>query len=190
MSLVLGPIHYWLYNKIRFQEEITSAIAEQLPNEGKSDRYVRNLVPLEQAVDTANIHGSLQKMIHDAEERNAGLVTELLNSGISMKEMEKVARRTGEKHAASVSSAIDAYKALDDLLLNGMPCDRVSVILDQGEDEVVFSLVEDIHGDSWNAMEGDVANYYILRKAAANGAIRQSGFVLDNNDMTYIIKRV
>ena len=30
MSLFLGPIHFWLYEKIKRQEELTSAVSEYI----------------------------------------------------------------------------------------------------------------------------------------------------------------
>lgn len=191
MSSSLGPIHYWLYNKIRFQEEVTAAIADAYPDNGKSLEYKKDLPDLEDAVDMIDIHGSLQGMINDAESRNAKLVTGLLSNGVKLSDIEDTVYAAGEKHSVKANNAREAYKSLDDLLLNGMPCDRVVVITGQDDNEVKFSLAEEIHGDSWQKAGGDVNVYYKLRCAAANGILVASGFELsgseDNKD--YTIKR-
>lgn len=72
MSAFLGPIHFWLYNKIGKQEELTKAIASMAAGNGWiSDRtaYIRDLPALEDVIDESNIHGWLQDQIHDAETR-------------------------------------------------------------------------------------------------------------------------
>lgn len=68
MSAFLGPIHFWLYNKIGKQEELTKAIASMAAGNGWiSDRtaYIRDLPALEDVIDESNIHGWLQDQIHD-----------------------------------------------------------------------------------------------------------------------------
>lgn len=54
MSAFLGPIHFWLYNKIGKQEELTKAIASMAAGNGWiSDRtaYIRDLPALEDIPD-------------------------------------------------------------------------------------------------------------------------------------------
>lgn len=66
MSAFLGPIHFWLYNKIGKQEELTKAIASMAAGNGWiSDRtaYIRDLPALEDVIDESNIHGWLQDQI-------------------------------------------------------------------------------------------------------------------------------
>ena len=83
MSLLLGPIHHWLYRKIRLQEELITTLAERegarSGDSGKYETYVnRELRPLEELIDTDNIHGWLQARIHDAAGRYAALVAAIL----------------------------------------------------------------------------------------------------------------
>ena len=50
MSMFLGPIHYWLYNKIGNQEELTKRIAVYAEQKGFIDNtseYTKDLPPLE-----------------------------------------------------------------------------------------------------------------------------------------------
>jgi len=86
MSLFLGPIHYWLYNKIRNQESFTSVIAAKAKEKKwitDADSYTKELPDLETAIDESNIHGWLQEQIIDAESRFASLVIEIKKQGIN-----------------------------------------------------------------------------------------------------------
>lgn len=69
MSENLGPIHYMMYEKIKFQDKITSYLLD-----GKTDkvdeiaRAVENK-PLDQLIDTDNIHGWLDSKIDVVEKK-------------------------------------------------------------------------------------------------------------------------
>ena len=84
MSAFLGPIHFWLYNKIRFQEDLIDALCVRAVSEGwLTEEDTQQFVStdrreLQDAIDESNIHGWLQGRIHDGEGRYAALVTTLL----------------------------------------------------------------------------------------------------------------
>ena len=68
MSATLGPIHYWLYEKIRNQEDLTKVIAEYAKKEEwltDISKYVYILPRLEDTIDEDNIHRWLQEKIND-----------------------------------------------------------------------------------------------------------------------------
>ena len=74
MSMFLGPIHYWLYNKINNQEKLTAAIASEASKKGwisDAAAYTKELPAIESVIDESNIHGWLQLQITDAETRYA-----------------------------------------------------------------------------------------------------------------------
>ena len=102
MSAFLGPIHFWLYNKIGKQEELTKAIASMAAGNGWiSDRtaYIRDLPALEDVIDESNIHGWLQDQIHDAETRYADLIQTVLTTHPErLEEISKVAFRYGRRN--------------------------------------------------------------------------------------------
>ncbi|EHM42460.1 hypothetical protein [Anaeroglobus geminatus] len=66
MSAYLGPIHFWLYNKILFQEDLLDAIAAYAVNNNwltadEAATYTAaDRRELSEAVDGANIHGGPQ----------------------------------------------------------------------------------------------------------------------------------
>ena len=68
MSLYLGKIHYWLFNKIVWFEGLEEEIITLAKNEGLNienlskeinNKYGEKLpnLPLEEMIDTSNIHG-------------------------------------------------------------------------------------------------------------------------------------
>lgn len=103
MSATLGPIHYWLYEKIRNQEDLTKVIAEYAKKEEwltDISKYVYILPRLEDTIDEDNIHGWLQEKINDAEIRFSRLIIELLkNDENRIDEICTVAFEFGKKNA-------------------------------------------------------------------------------------------
>lgn len=192
MSAFLGPIHYWLYKKIQLQEEmLRSAVIcgekngwAELTEELKERCVSEEIRPLEELIDTANIHGWLQERIHDAESRYATLITKLLSGGSSrISELRDCMYELGSSHGLSRGGdARDAYQLFEDSLLNGMPCDRVNVVLEQDTDKCTWQLTSDIHGEYWIAAGGDAAVYYELRRAFMEGALSASGLKLSIDD--------
>ncbi|MGP1588304.1 MAG: hypothetical protein ACTTHL_00160 [Oribacterium sp.] len=198
MSAFLGPIHYWLYGKIRIQEEmIRSAAAcgeaqgwQELTEALRAETVSGELRPLEELIDTANIHGWLQDRIHDAEGRYARLVTALLTGHAErMQELKSTLYRLGEAHGvAADADARDAYQAFEDSLLNGMPCDRVNVLTEQETGRCSWRQTSDIHGQYWAAAGGDAAVYYVLRTAFMEGMLSRSGLRLtEAEDFAYTV---
>ena len=87
MSAFLGPIHFWIYEKILFQEKVTAMIADKAVANGWisdarefENKYVQKELPeLESVIDESNIHGWLQGRINDAEKRYAQMIDALLS---------------------------------------------------------------------------------------------------------------
>lgn len=189
MSKYLGPIHYWMYNKICLQEELTGEIArtakqlgwKELTEEDLEEKCVRNETrPLDEIIDESNIHGWLQGHIHDAEGRYAVLVTELLKADPSrIEELKKTAYAFGKRHASDAeSTAFDLYHDLDGVLINGMPCDHINVVTVQEDDHFVWNELADLHSDYWKNAGGDPENYVILRAEVIRGIISDADFTL------------
>lgn len=196
MSAFLGPIHYWLYRKIQLQEELIEELAElsekkhweEISKDGLRERTVRKeLRPLNELIDITNIHGWLQERIRDVEGRYALLVTALLKADPSrITALEEEAFRFGRAHRLPESSDLsDAYRALEDSLLNGMPCDRVNVLTEQSDACCSWEQTEDIHAEYWNAVGGEPENYYRLREKLMEGMLDGSGIRVRSEDQTH-----
>ena len=197
MSAFLGPIHYWLYNKIIVQEELTADIAGLAVSNGwiseeQASEYVTGKIPaLEEVIDTGNIHGWLQERINWAETRYAELVTAVLSEDADrIEDLKTKAYEFGTDHAvAAGASSEEAYKAFDDTFVNGMPCDRVNVVTEQNADNVTWEQVVDIHERYWLQSGGDPEWYYEIRTAMMQGMLEGSGLTLENTDTGWRIHR-
>ena len=193
MSAFLGPIHYWLYNKIQLQEELIKDIVmygekeqwKAFSDGSLAEKTVnKELRPLNELIDVMNIHGWLQERVQDAEARYALLVTTVLAEDSSrLSSLEDIAFQFGQKHALEPDSdASDAYRKIDDSLLNGMPCDRVNVLTEQDVDRTSWQQEEDIHAPFWEAVSGDPKVYYQLRRKIMEGMLKDTKLHMDSPD--------
>lgn len=198
MSAFLGPIHHWLYGKIQLQEAIIARIAAEAEAQGWStgDKPAADYVkeetrPLDELIDTMNIHGWLQGRIHDAEGRYAQLVSALLHNNEGMlPRLEDLAREVGRDRALGADADASAiYRAFEDAFLNGMPCDRVNNVTDQNPDAFTWDQTEDLHGGYWQEADVNPAVYYALRDAMMAGMLENTGYTLEQEDHTHYVLR-
>lgn len=203
MSKVLGPIHYWLYHKIRFQEELTDSIARLAAEKNWTDKTGAITEtepedrPLEDLIDQDNIHGWLQAKITEAERRYAALVTGLLREDPArLNDLKEAAYAFGKEHADDAgesviripgmageeTAAFRLYRQLDASLLNGMPCDGVNVVTGQSEDELSFEETKDLHSSFWKEAGGSGDIYRVLRAEVSRGLLYNSGYSLRADD--------
>ncbi|KAE9634521.1 hypothetical protein GND95_07585 [Defluviitalea raffinosedens] len=206
MSAFLGPIHYWLYNKIVLFEALEKSLVETYINQyGKSigeiyikycDRYgdpVSIDEPLENIIDQSNIHGWLQGKISIAETRQAAFLNEVLNihgkqalhlaSDIYSRQGAAAGKRSQSQEAPS--SAPELFKALNNYILDGMPCDRVNEIIVSEEECMEWKTVFCLHIGYWNAAGADPDIFYTLRKQWISAFIENA-----NPDYKYEFEKI
>ncbi|WP_236894586.1 hypothetical protein [Clostridium beijerinckii] len=211
MSLFLGKIHYWLFNKILWFEKLEGEIINLAKEEGLNVEELRKEInekygeptpglPLEEMIDTSNIHGWLQGKIHSAEGRMAAWTTKLVNNnkGVTTK-LEEIYSSQGIKAASEVkekgmelTNAGEIFDSINDYILDGMPCDRVNEVIKAEEDMVEWKRRVCVHSDVWNKEEGDVNYFYKLRslwvKEFVNAVNSDFEYVEDGNN-TMVIRR-
>lgn len=124
MSKTLGPIHYLMYEKIKFQDEITDFLMDgdfsQIEYEPVSTK------PLEEILDQENIHGYLQEKIDIVESRLAKALRLCKNPS---EKLFKLGKECGSNK--DFSSFEQIFTDLNTYLLDGMPCDQgLSAVLD------------------------------------------------------------
>ncbi len=148
MSLFLGKIHYWLFNKIVWFEnlereivKLASSVEIDVNNiekeiEKKYGKMLPNR-PLEEIIDTSNIHGWLQERIHNAEGRMASWTRAIIVNDVNdVVKIQNIYITQGIKAAnevknsnTSFDTAYEIYSKINDYILDGMPCDRVDEII-------------------------------------------------------------
>ena len=189
MSLFLGPIHYWLYNKIGNQEKLTTVIAVKADQQGWIEDispYIKELPELETAIDGSNIHGWLQGHIIDAESRFARLITDIKNKGIGIEEVEKTALDFGKNNSPDAGAdASEIYEYFENFFVNGMPCDHINTVTQRSEELVSWEMLQDIHADYWT--QGNVSDYYRLRKAVMDGMLDKLGYEVETGDLYHYV---
>ena len=190
MSASLGPIHLWLYNKITFQDELTTAILEYAKRKsyakGDLESVDQRFGTVERGelaaiIDESNIHGWLQERISITEARLAFIVTAVVEEHPeSIAGINNVACEFGKQHAVGPEIQVkDAYEYLDTILLNGMPCDGVNQIVSQTETIISWIQTVDIHKPYWDEVNGNVENYYAIRESLSAG-------IFENSQITYV----
>lgn len=210
MSLFLGKIHYWLFNKIlwfesleeeiiqlaksedlnieKLSSEINLKYGEKLPNEN-----------LEDMIDTNNIHGWLQSKIHSAEGRMAAWTKVILeNDENSLEKLENVYISQGIKAAKEVkesktiTNAKEIYYSINDYILDGMPCDRVNEVIISEDERVEWKRRICVHQDIWCKENIDVSIFYKLRNLWIKGFVNEVNSdyqFIEMEDKTMVIKK-
>ncbi|NLK99296.1 MAG: hypothetical protein GX271_01400 [Clostridiales bacterium] len=200
MSAFLGPIHYWLYNKIQVQQAIiddihTLASRYKLSLKEECDaRYGEfENKPLEEMIDHNNIHGWLQEKVSQVEYKYAYSIKRLLDiNPSSLADLESLLTDKGRKLAEAVKeNSVTApllFKTISDNLLDGMPCDHANSIVEQSDDHLVWKRNLCVHTDYWDAVGADISIYYKLRDAWILGLVSECGFSsLKIDSVTYSI---
>ncbi len=184
MSKFLGPIHHWLFNKIKLYEELEEEIIKNV--QGNLDVDLSDITtdinekigypvpkqPLESLIDTNNIHGWLQNKITIAETRQATLITKLINKygekalliiqNTYKNQAIECGKDASEKY--DVYGAQELYKALNNYILDGMPCDNVNNITFNEENRLEWKVVNCLHKGYWEKANGDLNVLYKLRE--------------------------
>lgn len=192
MSAFLGPIHFWMYHKIQVQQGIVEDMIELgkelVPDlkESLDQKYGESETrPLEEVIDEGNIHGWLQQHVSQVEYKLADSITTLtkINEDLLSK-VESVFYENGKKLGGKVelTSASEAYKLLNDSLLDGMPCDHVNSLVKDSAQETIWRRTSCVHGSYWDQVGGNVDLYYRLRDHLVQGLLEGTDFVYEKLD--------
>lgn len=213
MSTFLGKIHYWLFNKILWFEGLEKDIINLAKEQGLDVESIAKDInnkygepspnkPLEEMIDTSNIHGWLQSRINSAEGRMAAWTTKILNTddidnvrnkleNIYIKQGIKAAKEL-KNTGAEPKTALDIFNSINDYILDGMPCDRVNEVVASEENSIHWKRRICIHSDIWNEENGDVEYFYKLRslwiKAFVNEVNRDFKYIEVEDEIMAIVK--
>lgn len=203
MSAFLGPIHHWLFNKIRLFEELEATIINEVSKQygGEAEKISSEMEaeygsfipqqPLESLIDTNNIHGWLQKRIQIAETRQAATLKAFIDKFgkdvLSIVEnifMEQgIKSGTELKNNAGLLDAPDLYKALNNYLLDGMPCDHVNNVAKSEADHLQWRTSRCLHQPYWLHSGMDSSIMYHLRATWIKSFVESA-----NSTFTYTVE--
>lgn len=200
MSAFLGPVHHWLFNKIilfeNLEKNINKDVIVQYADKAlgiteemktKYGEFIPNL-PLENLIDTNNIHGWLQHRISIAETRHAATLKAFINIlgeeviTISEKNYADQGREAGSiaSQEIDVSNAPSLYKALNNYLLEGMPCDNVNSVMTSEPELLEWNSFRCLHKPYWDTVGADSDIMYKLRFSWIKNFIEKA-----NSEFTY-----
>lgn len=184
MSRFLGPIHHWLFNKIVLFEQLERDVVNNVEDKLKADLsdIVQNSVkefgasipdmPLEELIDTGNIHGWLQEKINIAEGRQAKIITDLINKfgNVALDIIKDTYKEQGRlsginaKSDSSVDTPADMFKTINNYILDGMPCDNANNVTINDENTLQWKVINCLHKKYWDKVNGDINVLYELRE--------------------------
>ena len=189
MSLFLGKIHYWLFNKVLWFEGLEGEIIKLAKDKGidveKLEAEINSKYGaktpnknLEDMIDTSNIHGWLQEKIHSAEGRMASWTKVILeNNQDYILDMRKVYENQGVNAANEAKENLEninaetIFNSMNDYILDGMPCDRVNEVIDSSEESIMWKRRVCVHKDIWENEGISVDVFYELREHWINAFV-------------------
>jgi len=171
MSLVLGPVHHWMYKKIKTTEARESFVANAFKEKygQAADEILNNVyekypqsnpdTPLEELLEGVAIHQGIQELIIKAETREAATIAAFCEKyGDEAKELAvKAAHDCGVecgKKAAQENNEIGctasrAFELLSGSFCDGMPCDRGAQVTDESDARTTWDHTDCIHESYW-----------------------------------------
>ncbi|MTI48844.1 hypothetical protein [Sporosalibacterium faouarense] len=194
MSRFLGPIHHWLFNKITLHENLERELVDRFKSEygdeideivkDNRDKYGDPLPekPLEEIIDTDNIHGWLQGKIEIVETRQASILGDLFKkygtNGVllSTSVYEDHGSKCGKDASNNydVSSAEGIYKVLNNYILDGMPCDNANNVTEVEDDYLEYKQVQCLHIRYWKEAGVDPEKMYDLRRVWTESFVNEA----------------
>ncbi len=200
MSAFLGPIHYWLYNKIQIQQKLVEDIIGlgkqnnlDLQKELDEQFGISETRALEEVIDQTNIHAWLQNCVSQVENKLAYSITKLLEKDSNLfHDLQVIFQNKGQVVAITehTDNAAVVFKAIGDSLLDGMPCDHANSIVEESEEQVIWRRNNCVHKQYWKAVNGNIENYYKLRDSFINGFLQETPMeFIKIDEETYQIRR-
>lgn len=201
MSAFLGPIHSWLFGKIKFQDDLTKVIRNTILEQSNDKTLFAQLDKrygtleegeLADIIDAGNIHGWLQQRIALVENRLAYVVTIATEAHPEkIDAIKKAAYEFGKTHSTQTGIRVkEAYEYLEELLLNGMPCDRVNSVIDETDNALTWVQTTDIHKQYWDMIQGNMEYYYAIRECLIAGILENSGIAFHQvADATFELRK-
>ena len=176
MSLMLGPIHTWLFRKIKLQNElvdniIAKSIELKYIEDDFKDMIDRRYGVLEDGdladiCDSSNIHGWLQSRITLVENRLAFTVTSITDGN-----EDRITDITGVAYDFGKRYPKEKLEKVDD-------------------NSILWEQTVDIHGPYWECISGNMEFYEAIKEALIIGLLEETDFTFEKvNDNLYELRR-
>lgn len=184
MSLFLGPIHYWMFNKITILESRAFSLASAMESAGVEAEAVKKAVSdygkrlagqdLAELVGENSIHQFLYGLIAKTQIFEASLVDLAKNNfDLTLKNAESHGKTTGataaESTKAKADSLEDAHRLLHDHQLEGMPCDPGAEVAALGPTKLGYYHSTCNHIQNWEYTGVDIKRMCELTNAWIKG---------------------
>lgn len=179
MSAFLGPIHYLMYARMLYTEQLTAAYTALQPDLAEQmDAMIEPLSTedLADIVDESNIHGWLSAAIARAESRLSWATEDL-----PRETLVSVARKMGAVAAEGMElqNPAELAAALRPFMLDGMPCDwGMEVDMDEEAGRLFLRQQKPVHEEAFGP-EG-VERFYSLRCGWLEGFTADSGWQVED----------
>ena len=182
MSQFLGPIHEWMYGKIKYQDQMTNYICEKAKEYGWNEQLKETLAKaygeltpgnLEDIIDVMNIHGWLSSHVDMVESHFAQAIHSLLEEDKTRLEaLKQVCFEAGKEVGSQfdkTTSCKECYDIVRGHLVDGMPCDGGLRIESDEEDQIIWSVSEQVHEPYWTERQESLDTFFELRDAWLRG---------------------
>ena len=165
-----------LYHKIKFQEELTTSLAEKALEEGwivPEGVYTVTLPEFEAIEKESGEKHRLNFMINDAETRYAALVRDITAKAPDrLVKLFSQAFAFGQQHLLpSDIDPLGAFQEFENTFLNGMPEDRVDKLVFHSEKIAIWEQTKEVHASYWIEAGNDSEIYYRLRNCVMDGML-------------------
>lgn len=172
MSLVLGPVHHWMYKKIKTTEAREAYIVGVLRGRyGQEAEVILNAIyskyplpdknaSLEEILGNTPIHQGIQNLIIQAETREAAVIAAFCEkySDDAKELVIKAAHDHGvecgkmaleERGVSGECTASKAFELIQSFLCDGMPCDRGAQVQSEEDNRTTWDHTECVHEEYW-----------------------------------------
>ncbi|SJZ59672.1 hypothetical protein [Selenihalanaerobacter shriftii] len=171
MSQMLGPIHHWLYNQIKTVEDrevkVVKAFTEkygvevkELANDIRGEYgELKDDSALEDLIVNSHIHPWLEGAIDTAQTREAVIVKELMDKYNDQNLLQEIYQQHGAYLAKQSGEDITnndlktAFEALQNTLVERMPCDRLSQVIQDDSNKIVWRHNSRLHTEFWQKVD-------------------------------------
>jgi hypothetical protein len=184
----IGAKPRWQYKKMELLNELNHDLEEAVKAKGVklSDSYTLSMPDIDEGCDPMNVHGWIQNML-DALEKNTALIAEkaVETDSSNLDVLKETAYLFGYRHASEAMSAEDAYTMIDNVVLNGMPCDAVNEITAQSPENVSWHEAMDMHSKYWK----DASLYREIRNEVIRGLLAKAPVSYSYGEGNQTLKR-